>query len=124
VAAALRSELAAAPVPVAGVANLPERLPEPIAAALYFVALEAVQNAAKHANASTIAVELTADEAGARLTIADDGVGFAVSTSPGGSGLTNMHDRIDALGGAVRLESSAGLGTRVVATVPAGGAAR
>jgi signal transduction histidine kinase len=118
VAAALRAELAAAPVPVDVVDHLRQRLPEPIEAALYFVAMEAVQNAAKHANATAIAVELTGDEEGSRLTVADDGVGLPTTTSAGGSGLSSMHDRIDAVGGTVCLETSLGQGTRVVATVP------
>src|SRR5207253_1226185 len=104
VAAALRAELAAAPVPVAVVDELPARLPEPVEAAFYFVAMEAVQNAAKHAGASSIAVQLTTDGEGAHVTIADDGEGFATADSAGGSGLANMRDRIDAVGGVVCLD--------------------
>lgn len=97
------------------------RLPRAVEAALYFCALEAVQNAAKHAHATGIQLELSVDPAGGQveLVVADDGGGFDPSAGSGdGAGLENMRDRIDDVGGSVSLTSQPGRGTRIQASVP------
>jgi signal transduction histidine kinase len=119
VGAALSSELGAAPVPVSVVDGLQQRLPDQVEAALYFFAMEAVQNAAKHAGASSIVIELTDGADAPRVTVTDNGVGFAVAKTSGGAGLSNMRDRIDAIGGVVSIASGIGEGTTVTAVVPA-----
>jgi signal transduction histidine kinase len=53
------------------------------------------------------------------VEVADDGRGFDVTTVTRGAGLTNMEDRLDALGGALQIESTPGVGTTLRATVPA-----
>ncbi|MBW8801515.1 MAG: hypothetical protein JF597_50680 [Streptomyces sp.] len=115
-APALRASVAVSSVPVEVTDLGQERRPEPVEAALYFFAMEAVQNAAKHASAAHIAVRIVEVVGATQVTVEDDGKGFA-SASPG-SGMANMRDRIDALQGTVTLESEPGRGTRVCATVP------
>jgi PAS domain S-box-containing protein len=92
------------------------RLPEPIEVAAYYVASEALANVAKHAQASRIVVSLASGNGSLVLSIRDDGVGGA--HRGGGSGLVGLQDRVEALGGTITIDSSAGCGTCVVATLP------
>ena len=115
----LSSVLGAGVVPVRVVDHGLGRHPETIEAALYFCAVEAVQNAVKHAVASEVAVELSADVDQAVLVVRDDGVGFDEATVSAGAGLRNMQDRIDAVGGTVAVRSRPGDGTEVSFSVPA-----
>jgi signal transduction histidine kinase len=103
------------PIPVDVRGDVP-RLSEPVEAALFFVCAEALTNAAKHADASRVSVELSVDGDGIVLTIVDDGRGGADPSR--GSGLRGLADRVEALGGQLRLESPPRGGTRVVAEVP------
>jgi signal transduction histidine kinase len=117
-AIAIRNAVAASPVPVIVSDQLTRRDPEPVEAALYFFAMEAIQNAAKHAAASSITVDVSASNGETRVTVVDDGSGFVVPAQPQGCGLLNMRDRIDAIGGVVSLDSSVDRGTCVSAAVP------
>jgi PAS domain S-box-containing protein len=92
------------------------RLPEPIEVAAYYVASEAFANVAKHAQASQIEVSLARCNGSLVLSIRDDGVGGADRSR--GSGLVGLQDRVEALGGTIEIDSSAGCGTCVVATLP------
>jgi signal transduction histidine kinase len=96
-----------------------ERLSIETEAAVYFVCLEAVQNATKYARASDVRVRLSRRGNG-HLTfeVSDDGIGFDASRAEAGSGLRNMRDRLAAFGGDVEIESSPGSGTRVHGRVP------
>jgi signal transduction histidine kinase len=86
--------------------------------AAYFVCLEALQNAAKHAEGATAAVvELTESDA-LRIEVRDDGPGFDASAVVGGFGFTSMRDRLAAVSGDLAIVSSPGHGTRVMATIP------
>ncbi len=88
--------------------------------ALYFVCLEAIQNATKHAGADAeVRVGIAADPRGVRTTVSDDGAGFDASAVEGSRGLTNMADRIEALGGHLLVQSEPGRGTTVEAWLPA-----
>jgi signal transduction histidine kinase len=108
-----------APVPVAvDVALDGERLPEPIEAAAYYVAAEALTNMAKYAQASEARVRVGRDDGRAFVEVIDDGVGGA--DAKGGSGLRGLVDRVEALGGRLSVTSPAGAGTRVRAELPAG----
>src|SRR5262245_45107265 len=90
-------------------------------AALYFVALEAIVNAQKHASVERIAVVLRRTGTDLRIEVTDAGRGRATPTgSASGSGLQNMKDRVAALGGRLEILSQPGQGTRIVATVPDG----
>ena len=104
------------PIPVNLELNADARLPEPIEVAAYYVASEALANAAKHSQASQIEVSLASRNGSLVLSIRDDGVGGAY---PGrGSGLVGLQDRVEALGGTIKIDSSAGSGTCVVVTLP------
>jgi signal transduction histidine kinase len=92
------------------------RLPERVEVAVYYVVSEALANAAKHAAASVVHVELGSAEGFVRLSIRDDGVGGA---DPGlGSGLIGIGDRVEALGGKIKFASPKGAGTSVRVTIP------
>jgi signal transduction histidine kinase len=113
---ALCDHLAVAPFPVRVTdAGMP-RPPAEIENALYFCALEAVQNATKHSEATHATVELSAAANVVRLSVADDGAGFRPTAQA--AGLTNMRDRVDAIGGTITITSSPGRGTRLDITVP------
>jgi PAS domain S-box-containing protein len=94
------------------------RLPEQVEVAGYYVVSEALTNAAKHARASVVHVEVDADDSNVRLSIRDDGVGGADLSQ--GSGLIGLGDRVEALGGKVDVHSPSGEGTALVATLPLG----
>jgi signal transduction histidine kinase len=105
-------------VPVELTLNTGRRLPEPVEVAAYYVVSEALTNAAKHAQASVVHVDLDTSDAALQLTIRDDGIGGALP-SPG-SGLLGLRDRIEALGGTLHLTSPAGNGTTLRIDVPLG----
>jgi signal transduction histidine kinase len=92
------------------------RFPEPIEIAAYYVASEALANAVKHAQAAHIEVSLTTSHDSLLLSIRDDGVGGANPAR--GSGLAGLADRVEALGGVVRLDSPAGGGTHITVDLP------
>ena len=95
-----------------------ERLPPRIEATAYFVTAEALTNVAKHARASGAAVRAHAEGGVLELEVRDDGVGGARSD---GGGFVGLADRLAALDGQLRVESPAGRGTLVAATIPLGG---
>jgi signal transduction histidine kinase len=103
-------------IPVEVDLRIDRRLPEQVEVAAYYVVSEALTNAAKHAQASAVSIDLVADDIVARLAIHDDGVGGADPSQ--GSGLVGLSDRIDALGGAFRVKSPAGGGTTLLIEIP------
>jgi signal transduction histidine kinase len=94
------------------------RLSGPVEVAAYYAVSEALANAAKHAHASVVQVELDARDEIVRLAIRDDGIGGADPAQ--GSGLTGLSDRIEALGGTLEVTSPAGGGTSLRIEIPAG----
>jgi signal transduction histidine kinase len=92
------------------------RLAEPIEVAAYFVVSEALANAAKHSQASRIDVSLGHRERSLLLSVRDDGVGGADTAR--GSGLVGLMDRVEALGGSIRVFSRPGKGTQITAELP------
>jgi PAS domain S-box-containing protein len=92
------------------------RLEEPIEVAAYFVASEALANAAKHSEASRIDVSLAQHDGRLVLLVGDDGVGGADAAL--GSGLVGLTDRVEALGGSIRVSSRPGEGTQITAEFP------
>jgi signal transduction histidine kinase len=92
------------------------RLAEPIEAAAYFVVSEALANAAKHSQASRVEVSLEQRERSLLLSVRDDGVGGADTSR--GSGLVGLMDRLEALGGSIRVYSPPGTGTQITAELP------
>ncbi|WP_203336637.1 sensor histidine kinase [Nocardioides limicola] len=117
---ALRTHALSAPVQVEVVAPELGRLSADVEAAIYFCCLEAIHNACKHAHPSRIRIDIGSSEQVVRFTVADDGTGFDTATAPRGTGLTNMRDRVDGLGGSVSVDSTPGGGTVVRAELPLG----
>ena len=90
-----------------------------VEATVYFCCVEALQNAAKHAgDGARATIRLWEQEGGLRFEVADDGAGLDPARTTFGAGLTNMRDRLEAVGGDLRIDSSLGRGTRVVGTIP------
>jgi PAS domain S-box-containing protein len=113
---ALQTLARRSPIPVTLDVEADTQLPEPVEVGAYFVASEALANAVKHAQASRIEVSLAQRHSSLVLSIRDDGVGGA---GPGqGSGLIGLQDRVEALGGTIRIDSPPGAGTSLVATLP------
>jgi len=119
-AAALEAQARKAPVPTAVEGDGVGRFPQEIEAAVYFCCLEAVQNVAKYAGATRVTVSLAASNGDLIFSVADDGVGFDLAATARGAGLTNMRDRLEALGGAFHVESAPGRGTVVHGGIPLG----
>ncbi len=117
-APALRARASTAPFPVALHAAGCGRYPSAVETAVYFSVLEALQNATKYAEPSSVTIVL--EDRGGELTfeVADDGVGFTPDRVRRGAGLRNLEDRLDALGGTLTIESAPGRGARVHGVVP------
>jgi signal transduction histidine kinase len=113
---ALKSLARRSPVPVELELGTVKRLPRPLEAAAYYVASEALTNAAKHAHASVAAVALEWRDGIVRLSVRDDGVGGADPAR--GSGLVGLSDRVEALGGTFVLSSPPGAGTSMIVQLP------
>ncbi len=118
-AAALESQARKATLPVSVEADGIGRYSQEVEGAVYFCVLEALQNVQKYAGAGTATVRLLEDDTTLRFEVEDDGDGFDTATVKKGSGLTNMSDRLDALGGAVTVDSTPGHGARLRGTLPA-----
>jgi PAS domain S-box-containing protein len=113
---ALRTLARRSAIPVDLDVRTDTRLSEPIEVAAYFVASEALANAAKHAQASHMEIVLAMRDGSLVLSIRDDGIGGA---DPGrGSGLVGLRDRVEALGGTIRIDSPPGGGTSLAVTLP------
>jgi signal transduction histidine kinase len=92
-----------------------------VESAVYFCTLEALNNVAKYADASTAAVRLTRTDGHLTFEVTDDGRGFDPAETGYGTGLQGMADRLEAIGGELRVSSAPGEGTTVRGRVPAGG---
>jgi signal transduction histidine kinase len=92
------------------------RLPQPVEAAAYYVVSEALTNAAKHANATIVRVDLAVKDATLCLCITGDGDGGADPAR--GSGIIGLIDRVEAPGGKLTLRSPPGEGTALVIELP------
>jgi signal transduction histidine kinase len=115
-AQALPAVAARAPVPVRLNLQGLGRYPASIETALYFCCSEALQNAAKHGGPdTTVTITAHADDRMLTLTISDNGRGFDPATI--GTGLTNMTDRLSAIGGNLAIDTAPGRGTRVTAVI-------
>jgi PAS domain S-box-containing protein len=98
------------------VEEVPEdRLPEALEVAVYFLVSEALTNAAKHADATSVAVSVRRHDGALYAQVADDGCGGA---DPAGSGLRGLADRVEALGGRLDVVSPPGEGTVIRARLP------
>lgn len=116
---ALRSIAGRAPHPVEVAYDPAVELAPDDAAAVYFVCLEALQNVAKHGDATTsalVSLAVTGDQL--VVEIADDGPGFDTARTGSSRGLLNMADRAGALGGDLNVDSTPGAGTRITMVLP------
>src|SRR6202022_4616893 len=117
-AAALQAHARKATLPVSVDADGIGRYPQETEAALYFCTLEALQNVQKYAQASSATVRLREDASQLCVEVADDGRGFDVTAITRGAGLTNMEDRLEALGGSLGIKSRRGGGAALRVPVP------
>jgi signal transduction histidine kinase len=117
-AAALTAQAAKSLVPVTVEADGIGRFGQDTEAAVYFCCLEALQNIAKYAKASSAQICLQAQNGTLRFTVSDDGTGYDTSHTPMGSGLRNMADRLAALGGRLDVRSAPGRGTTITGYLP------
>jgi signal transduction histidine kinase len=115
---ALESQARKATVPVTVEAEGVERYAQDAEATVYFCVLEALQNVQKYARASRVVVRLEGGAGTLAFAVTDDGAGFDAATAQKGAGLTNMADRVDALGGLLDISSTPGTGTRVRGELP------
>jgi signal transduction histidine kinase len=121
-AAALGSAAQRATLPTRVEAGPLGRYPSELEAATYFCCLEALQNAMKHAGpAATLWVRVWEEAGALRFAVTDDGVGFDPAAKATGTGFVNMRDRLGAIGGSLRVESSPGAGTSVLGVLPLAG---
>ena len=108
------------PIAVSVTGTTAHRYPEDIEVAVYFCCLEALQNAVKHGGAQAGArVRLFDREGVLCFEVSDTGGGFDIGTHSGGTGIANMRDRIEAIGGTVHIDSVLGEGTSVRGTTGA-----
>lgn len=117
-AVAVESVAARAAVPVDLHLDVDGRLPESTEVAAYYVVCESLANIGKHARATSASIDITCADGHLVVEVADDGVGGA--DTEGGSGLRGLADRVEALGGRLRVWTPPGVGTRVRAELPCG----
>jgi signal transduction histidine kinase len=115
---ALQAQAGKASLPVEIEADGVGRYPQDAEAAVYFCALEALQNITKYAGASRATVGLSSSGGSLRFTVTDDGAGFDTASTRHGTGLQGMADRLAALGGALDVRSRPGHGTTVSGQLP------
>ncbi len=113
---ALEQLVARAPVPIRLTVEVDQRLPEPLEVAAYYLVSESLANLGKYAQASSARVEVIRSDGQLVVQVVDDGIGGADTEH--GSGLRGLADRVEALGGRLRVWSPVGGGTRVKAEIP------
>jgi len=116
--AALTAQANKSPVPVTVDADRIGRFGQDTEAAVYFCCLEALQNTAKYAHATSARICLQAQNGTLRFTVSDDGIGYDARHTPLGSGQRNMADRLAALGGRLEVRSAPREGTMITAELP------
>ena len=118
VLAALRAQARRATVDVNVLGTAPRSTDE-AEAAVYFSCLEAIQNVAKHAGRTGhVTLQLHHEHGTLVVPIQDDGIGFDPAHAETGAGLSNIRDRIQTLGGRVKLTSNPGHGNVVAIALP------
>jgi signal transduction histidine kinase len=115
---ALQAQARKSSVPINIEAGNLQRYAPDTESAVYFCCLEALQNVAKSAKATVAKIRLSAENGRLAFAVEDDGKGFDPSQARQGSGLQNMRDRIEAVGGTLAIRSAPGKGTKVSGSVP------
>jgi signal transduction histidine kinase len=95
------------------------RYPQQVEAAVYFCALEALNNVAKYSGADNAEVRLAQTNGDLTFEVSDDGAGFDSTKTSYGTGLRGMADRVEAIGGVLEIRSAPGEGTSVTGRIPA-----
>jgi signal transduction histidine kinase len=114
--AALAAVAGRATVPIELDLDCPGELPLSVQTTAYFVVVEALTNASKHADPERIEVRVALADGGVTVEVCDDGCGGVDPTR--GSGLSGLGDRVSALGGTLEIDSPAGAGTTIRARIP------
>ena len=115
---ALRAQATKSGLPVVIEADGVSRYPQEAETAVYFCALEALQNTSKYASATRITIRLSNSDDALAISVDDDGIGFDPTATGYGTGIQGMRDRLAALGGQLRVTSAPGAGTRIEGRVP------
>ena len=116
--AALEAQARKSPIPVSVQPDGVGRYGQDVESAVYFCCLEALNNVAKYAEASSVEIRLRQNDGELRFEVADDGVGFEPNATTRGTGLQGIADRLDALGGRFEIRTAPGKGTTLVGLVP------
>ncbi len=116
--AAIEAQARKAAIPVEVGSNVAARYPRDVESAVYFCVLEALNNVAKYAQATSATVTLAQADGHLTFEVSDDGAGFDPDDARNGTGLQGMADRLDAIGGSLTIRSVPGLGSTVGGTVP------
>jgi signal transduction histidine kinase len=119
--AALESQARKSAIPVSVEIDGIGRYPQEAEAAVYFSCLEALQNVAKYAHATSATVRLAQADRTLSFEVSDDGRGFDPAAASRGSGLQGIADRLAALGGELEVHSAPGDGTTVAGRLPVEG---
>jgi len=100
--------------------DIPPGIPNDIALCIYRVTQEGLKNVAKHAKATKVVVSLVGKDDSIRLSIQDNGVGFAPARAKkkGGLGLASMKERVHLIRGSITVKSKPGQGTEIKARAP------
>jgi signal transduction histidine kinase len=114
---AIRGVAARSAVPITVLEMPSTRFDDTAEATAYYVFVEVLNNAQKHARASFVRARATTTTGTLDLEITDDGIGGAIERA--GGGLTGLRDRVEALGGTFDIDSRSGHGTRIAAAIPA-----
>ena len=117
-AAALEAKARSAALPVSLDAADVGRLPKQVEIAAYYCCSEALQNAAKYANATAIRVTIRSRSNELSLHVTDDGSGFDPATAHRGVGMCSMTERVESLGGTLEIRTAPGAGTDISAVIP------
>ncbi len=118
---ALEAQARKAAVPVTVEAAGVGRYDQGVESTVYFCTLEALNNVAKYAGASSARVRLAQTNGHLTFSVTDDGAGFDADQTGYGTGLQGMADRLDAIGGRLTVESAPGSGTSVTGLIPIAG---
>jgi signal transduction histidine kinase len=116
--AALEAQARRSPTPISIDPDGVGRYGRDVESAVYFSCLEALNNVAKYAEATSVTIHLTQRDGWLRFEVADDGRGFDPTSRSFGTGLQGIEDRLESIGGRLEITSGPGRGTAIVGTIP------
>lgn len=116
--AALEAQARKGPIATSVSAENVTRYPQQVEAAVYFCALEALNNVVKYSGASSARVRLAQSNGDLTFEVSDDGAGFDTDRTSYGTGLRGMADRLEVIGGVLEVRSAPGMGTSITGRIP------